>query len=77
MFGRDASVEALVVSASIRLVGKLIVQSSRFVALAAWVDHHDSAEWDDPSGKLSLLYDLERVAQLLRDGSEPFHPDQP
>jgi hypothetical protein len=33
-------------------------------------------EWDDPPEKLALLYDLERVAQLLRDGTEPFHPDR-
>ena len=33
-------------------------------------------EWDDPPGKLALLYDLERVAQLLTDGTEPFHPDR-
>lgn len=30
----------------------------------------------DPPGKLALLYDLDRVAQLLRDGTEPFHPDR-
>jgi hypothetical protein len=35
----------------------------------------DSGEWDDPPGKLSLLYDLERVRELIR-GSEPFHPDR-
>ena len=23
-----------------------------------------------------MLYDLERVAQLLKDGTEPFHPDR-
>jgi hypothetical protein len=33
-------------------------------------------EWDDPPGKLALLYDLERLAVLLRDGGEPFHPDR-
>ena len=27
-------------------------------------------------GKLALLYDLERLAALLRDGNEPFHPDR-
>jgi hypothetical protein len=27
-------------------------------ALAAWVEHYDSGEWDDPPGKLALLYDL-------------------
>ena len=44
-------------------------------ALAAWVARYDSGEWDDPPGKLALLYDLERVRELIR-GSEPFHPDR-
>jgi hypothetical protein len=30
----------------------------------------------DNNGKLTLLYDLERVTALLRDGGEPFHPDR-
>jgi hypothetical protein len=42
-------------------------------ALAAWVARYDSGEWDDPSGKLALLYDLERVRELVR-GHEPFDP---
>jgi len=33
-------------------------------------------EWDDPPGRLALLYDLQRVAMLLRDGGEPFHRDR-
>ena len=41
-------------------------------ALGAWVQRYDSSEWDDAPGKLALLYDLERIAGLLRDGSEPF-----
>ena len=45
-------------------------------ALAAWVHRYDSGDWDDPPGKLALLYDLERVAALLRDGGDPFHPDR-
>ena len=44
-------------------------------ALAAWVARYDSGEWDDPPGKLALLYDLERVGQLIR-GAEPFDPDK-
>jgi hypothetical protein len=43
-------------------------------ALAAWVERYDSGEWDDPPGKLSLLFDLERAAAALREGIEPFHP---
>jgi hypothetical protein len=52
------------------------VQVEALAALAAWVERYDSGEWDDPPGKLALLYDLERVAALLRDGGEPFHPDR-
>jgi hypothetical protein len=42
-------------------------------ALDEWVARYDSGEWDDPPGKLALLYDLERVRQLVR-GHEPFDP---
>ncbi|MGI8715477.1 MAG: hypothetical protein ACR2NR_20305 [Solirubrobacteraceae bacterium] len=45
-------------------------------ALAAWVERYDSGEWDDPPGKLSLLFDIERITALLRDGIDPFHPDR-
>jgi len=47
------------------------VQVEALAVLAAWVARYDSGEWDDPPGKLALLYDLERVRQLIR-GSEPF-----
>ena len=52
------------------------VQVEALAALAVWVERYDSGEWDDPPGKLALLYDLERVVTLLRDGGEPFHPDR-
>ena len=53
------------------------LQVEALAALAAWVARYDSGEWgDDPPGKLALLYDLEHVAGLLRDGDEPFHPDR-
>jgi hypothetical protein len=48
-------------------------QVEALAALAAWVARYDSGEWDDPPGKLSLLYDLERVRELVR-GQEPFDP---
>ena len=51
------------------------VQVEALAALAAWAERYDSGEWDDPPGKLALLYDLERVAALLRDGNDPFSPD--
>jgi hypothetical protein len=44
-------------------------------AVAAWVARYDSGEWDDPPGKLALLYDLERVRELIR-GQEPFDADR-
>jgi hypothetical protein len=50
------------------------LQLEALAALAAWVARYDSGEWDDPPGKLALLYDLERVSMLLRDGVDPFHP---
>jgi hypothetical protein len=52
------------------------VQTEALAALAAWVSRYDSGEWDDPPGKLALLFDLERVTALLRDGIDPFHPDR-
>ncbi len=52
------------------------VQLEALAALAAWTARYDSGEWDDPPGKLALLYDVERVAALLRDGVEPFHDER-
>jgi hypothetical protein len=52
------------------------VQVEALAALAAWTERYDSGEWDDPPGKLSLLFDLERISSLLRDGNEPFHPER-
>jgi hypothetical protein len=52
------------------------IQVEALAALAAWVARYDSGEWDDPPGKLALLYDIERVSALLRDGNDPFYPDR-
>ena len=52
------------------------VQLEALAALSAWISRYDSGEWDDPPGKLALLYDLERVDTLLRDGADPFHPQR-
>src|ERR1700741_2596628 len=52
------------------------VQVEALAALAAWVERYDSGEWDDPPGKLALLYDLDRVAAPLRNRGEPFHPER-
>jgi hypothetical protein len=48
------------------------IQLEALAATAAWVARYDSGEWDDPPGKLTMLYELERLQALLRDGSEPF-----
>jgi hypothetical protein len=50
------------------------VQVEALAALVAWAERYDSGDWDDPPGKLALLYDLQRVAELLRPGHEPFNP---
>ena len=52
------------------------VQVEALAALVAWVERYDSGDWDDPPGKLALLYDLQRVAELLRPGHDPFSPDR-
>jgi hypothetical protein len=52
------------------------VQVEALAGLAAWSARYDSGEWDDPPGKLALLYDLERVAALLKDGAAPFQPER-
>ncbi len=52
------------------------IQVEALAALAAWTARYDAGEWDDPPGKLALLYDIERVAALLRDGDQPFNPDR-
>jgi hypothetical protein len=50
------------------------LQVEVLAAFTVWVERYDSGEWDDPPGKLALLFDLERVAGALRDGVEPFDP---
>ena len=50
------------------------VQVEALAAVVAWTERYDSGDWDDPPGKLALLYDLQRVGELLRPGLEPFSP---
>ncbi len=52
------------------------LQVEALAALAAWVGRYDSGDWEDPPGKLTLLFELERVETLLRDGNDPFNPGQ-
>jgi hypothetical protein len=50
------------------------IQVEALAALAAWVGRYDCGDWEDPPGKLTLLFELERIETLLRDGSDPFNP---
>jgi hypothetical protein len=52
------------------------IQVEALAAVAAWVHRYDSGEWDDPPGKLALLFELERIEILLRAGGDPFAPDR-
>jgi hypothetical protein len=52
------------------------LQVEALAALAAWVGRYDSGEWDDPPGKLALLYDIERVQALLGGDERPFDPER-
>jgi hypothetical protein len=52
------------------------IQVEALAALAAWVRRYDSGDWEDPPGKLSLLFELERVEALLRDGHDPLDPER-
>ena len=52
------------------------IQVEALAALGRWVARYDSGEWDDPPGKLALLFDLQRVAELLRPGLQPFLPER-
>jgi len=52
------------------------IQVEALAACAAWVDRYDIGEWDDPPGKLALLFELDRINGLLREGGEPFNPSR-
>ena len=52
------------------------IQVEALAALAEWAARYDSGEWDDPPGKLALLYDLQRVAGLLAPGLQAFAPER-
>ena len=41
------------------------IQVEALAACAAWVDRYDIGEWDDPPGKLALLFELDRINGLL------------
>lgn len=51
------------------------IQVEALAALAEWVERYDTGEWGDPPGKLGLLYDVERVRELI-GGGDPFYPER-
>src|SRR5205807_3359421 len=52
------------------------IQVEALAALAAWSNAYESGAWNDPQGKLQLLYDLDRIRLLLRAGEHVFDPDR-
>jgi hypothetical protein len=52
------------------------VQVEALAAFAAWVAGYDSGAWTDPTGKLQMLYDLDRICALLRGGEAVFDRDR-
>ena len=51
------------------------IQVETLAALAALVRGSDAGTWNDPMTKLQLLYDLDRIRNLLRSGGDVFDPD--
>jgi hypothetical protein len=52
------------------------IQVEALAAFSAWTNAYDSGAWNDPPGKLQLLYDLERIRALLRPGQDVFDPER-
>lgn len=52
------------------------IQVEALAAFAAWVSAYDTGAWNDPAGKLQLLYDLDRIRGLLRAGDQVFAPER-
>jgi hypothetical protein len=51
------------------------IQVEALAALAAWVEAFDSGAWTDPAGKLTLLFDIERIRAVFRTGDQRFDVD--
>jgi hypothetical protein len=52
------------------------IQVEALAAFAAWATAYDGGAWNDPQGKLQLLYDLDRIRAMLRGGESVFDPDR-
>ena len=72
---RDRARRALPAQSRPRTGGRTACRSRRWRRWPPGSPRYDSGEWDDPPGKLALLYDIERVRQLVR-GQDPFDPNR-
>lgn len=52
------------------------IQVEALAAFSCWLRLYDTGVETDPTGKLQLLWELERLRLLLRAGDEPFDRDQ-
>lgn len=51
------------------------VQVEALAAFIGWLRLYDSGAYNDPPGKLQLLWELERLRAVLRAGEEAFDPE--
>lgn len=51
------------------------IQVEALAALVALVSGYDTGAWNDPVGKLQLLFGLDRIRTLLHAGQDVFDPD--
>ena len=72
-------------SATVRLAGRYRlalrsgwwqdqIQVEALAAFICWLELYDSGANADPTGKVQLLWELERLRGLLRAGEHAFHP---
>ena len=52
------------------------IQVEALAAFCCWLRLYDTGAETDPTGKLQLLWELDRLRLLLRAGDEPFDRDQ-
>jgi hypothetical protein len=50
------------------------IQVEALAAFICWARMYDTGANSDPTGKIQLLWELERLRSLLRAGEEPFDP---
>jgi hypothetical protein len=50
------------------------IQVEALAAFICWLELYDSGANADPTGKVQLLWELERLRGLLRAGEHAFHP---